>query len=404
MSALRFRHAAFPLRIGSYVIALFIAVAMLAPCAQAQAYSVLHSFTNGSDGAVPVGYLAIDAAGNLYGTTVYGGTNGLGTVFQLKKQGSNWTLNTLYTFAGGDDGAYPRGGVVIGGDGTLYGTTTSGGGSAGGGTVYQLRPRPATPPSTSQPWNETVLFRFTDDNTGLDPVGNLTLDAGGNLYGVTFLGGYGVVWELQKSQNGWTEVVLYTPSGGEANPSGGVTFDRSGNLYTTFSTGGSLGCGTVDQIVRSGSGWSGHIIYNFHRTDGCEPLSQLILDPSGSLVGNTSYAGPNLLGTTFKLTPDGNSWDFELISTVLGSYDRLAGTLSDTLYGTSFYGSSGSYGEVYKLTRSGFGYNFVVIHGFNSADGANPWAGVTLDGHGNLFGTTEGGGSYDAGVIWKITP
>lgn len=404
MSARCFRRAAFSLRTRFRVIASLLTVAILAPCAHTQTYSVLHNFTNGSDGSVPVGYLAIDAAGNLYGTTAYGGTNGLGTVFQLKKQGSSWSLNTLYTFTGGNDGANPRGGVVIGSDGTLYGTTVSGGGSAGGGTVYQLRPRPTTSPSTLQPWNETVLFRFTDDSTGLNPQGNLTLDAAGNLYGVTYLGGYGVVWELQKSQSGWTEVVLYTPSGDEAYPLGGVTFDRSGNLYTTFSAGGSSGCGTVDQIVHSGSGWSGHIIYNFHRTDGCAPWSQLILDPSGSLVGNTSYAGPNLQGTAFRLTPDGNAWDFALISTATGSYDRLTGTLSDTLYGTIFNASSDAYGEVYKFTRSGSGYNFVVLHGFNSTDGANPWAGVTVDNHGNLFGTTEGGGSYDAGVIWEITP
>lgn len=375
------------------------------PFAHAQTYTVLHHFTGGPDGASPQGTLAMDAAGNLYGTTQNGGDQDLGTVFQLKRAGSGWVLNTLHSFAGGDDGANPRGSVLVAPDGNLYGTTYHGGGVANGGTVFQLRPHSTVPIAPLQPWTETVLFRFTTESTGLNPVGSLTLDSLGNLYGVTYYGGYGIVWELQKTASGWTEIVLYAPAyGSGGSPSGGVTFDQHGNLLTTFSVGGSMGYGTIAEITPSGNGWTGGDIYDFHGTDGSDPWSQLILDPSGSLVGNTSSGGRDFLGTTFKLTPDGGGWDFILISSTFGSYDRVSGTLSDTLYATTYYAATNPNGEIYKLTRSGSGWNLTILHDFDGADGANPWAGVTADRSGNFFGTAINGGAYDRGVLWEIAP
>src|SRR3974390_1164117 len=94
---------------------------VLSQSAQTQTFKVLHTFTNGADGAVPYAALTMDQAGNFYGTTTQGGSNGNGTVFMLSKKGSNWIFNPLYMFAGGNDGSQPWAGVIIGQDGSLYG-------------------------------------------------------------------------------------------------------------------------------------------------------------------------------------------------------------------------------------------------------------------------------------------
>lgn len=141
------------------VVVLFIV--FTAQSAQAQTFTVIHYFT-GPDGVMPMTGLTIDAAGNLYGTT-YGDNlcdDRCGTVFKLSRESTRWTLNTLYRFHGGNDGAGPMGRVALAPDETLYGTTTYRGGfgcPGGCGTVFRLRPSPT--PQT--PWKETVLYNFT---------------------------------------------------------------------------------------------------------------------------------------------------------------------------------------------------------------------------------------------------
>src|ERR1035437_170585 len=137
---------------GTFSFVTMIALALIAaPTLRAQTYTVLHRFTGGADGYWPYAGLTIDAEGNLYGTTKYGGYEGIhcdggacGTVFKLTRRGSTWVLNSLYEFKGGDDGKFPVARVVFGADGRLYGTTSRGGGKGdageGYGTVFSLAP------------------------------------------------------------------------------------------------------------------------------------------------------------------------------------------------------------------------------------------------------------------------
>jgi len=147
---------------------------------QAQTYKVIYNFTGGLDGAGPFAGLTMDQAGNFYGTTLFGGATGNGTVFRLSRSGSGWFVIPLYSFQGGTDGAYPYSRVVFGPDGSLYGTTLGGGyycgncANGGCGIVFNLKPPATVPPAALSPWKETVLYRFSGGSDGGAPgTGNL---------------------------------------------------------------------------------------------------------------------------------------------------------------------------------------------------------------------------------------
>src|ERR1035441_332430 len=213
---------------------------------------VLHNFNNnGTDGTNPRAGLIFDAAGNLYGTTENGGTNGVGTVFELTPTaGGGWTETVLYSFcsqANCTDGYQPWAGLIFDAAGNLYGTTVYGGTAdttcSYCGTVFELTP------NGSGGWTETVLHSFGDGTDGFYPSAGLIFDAAGNLYGTTAMGGTydypwdGTVFELTPAAGGgWTEKVLYSFGGGTDGywPEAGLIFDAAGNLYgTTYSGVGS---------------------------------------------------------------------------------------------------------------------------------------------------------------------
>jgi uncharacterized repeat protein (TIGR03803 family) len=197
--------------------------------------SVLHSFT----GAYPAAGVIMDAAGNLYGTTEGGGSAyGYGVVFELTPTDGSWTESVLHTFMYFQgDGAYPFAGVIFDKAGNLYGTTTYGGDlgdvvcRGGCGIVFKLTP-------TSSGWNETVLHRFQDD-PGEYPYAGVIMDAAGNLYGTTSGQdtNYGLVFELTPSSSGWSETMLHKFLGVGSYPRAGVIMDAAGNLYGTASSG-----------------------------------------------------------------------------------------------------------------------------------------------------------------------
>ena len=175
--------------------------------AQAQTYNLLHEFSNSPDGDAPYASVTMDRAGNLYGTTTYGGANGKGLVFKLSHKGDGWILSPLYSFTGGSDDGSPQTPVTIGPDGSLYGTTQ--GRYLGGGTVYKLSPPARACASISCPWTHTVIFNFN----GADGyyANSVIFDQAGNLYGTTESGGsagFGVVYELTPSGSGWTQTIL----------------------------------------------------------------------------------------------------------------------------------------------------------------------------------------------------
>ncbi|MGA2370950.1 MAG: choice-of-anchor tandem repeat GloVer-containing protein [Candidatus Korobacteraceae bacterium] len=387
---------------------------------QAQTFNVIHDFTGGGDGAGPEAGLIMDRAGNLYGTASGGGTGGNGTVFKLAHKGSGWLLNTLYSFAGGNDGAFPTASVTIGPNGSLYGTTANGG--PGNGIVFNVKPSPAACKTALCPWTETVLYGFSGGSDGGVPFSPVVFDQAGNLYGTTYVGGSnnsGTVYKLVPSGGNWTESVLHNFTGGNdgSDPEAGVTFDNAGNLYGTTYYGGSGIYGTVFQLTPSGSAWTENILYNFQGEGpvGCCPSAGVIFDSAGNLYGAASVGGSRVGGSVFEMQPSGGNW----VLTVLYSFQgNGTGPVSDlvmdaagNLYGTLNTDGAYLYGSVFKLTPSSGGWTYTDLHDFTGgSDGAYPFSTVILDANGNLYGTASAGGialscsGPGCGVVWEITP
>jgi len=372
--------------------------------AQAQTYNVLYSFTGGGDGAYPFAPLVLDAAGNLYGTTEYGGSYQYGAVFKLDSSG---TETVLYSFnvSGTGDGELPFAGLVLDVAGNLYGTTQFGG-TFGSGTVFKV----------DSSGNETVLYSFTGGADGANPRAGLVRDARGNLYGTTYRGGSGscvvgcgVVFKLDVRRK---ETVLYTFTGGVdgANPSG-VIQDKAGNLYGTTSNEASTGYGTVFKLNKSGKET---VLHQFTGgVDGAQPYAPLVLDAAGNLYGTTQYGGA-AYGTVFKLNKSGKETvlhQFTGGADGAQPYAPLVLDAAGNLYGTTYFGggaSIGGYGTVFKVNENGAES---VLHSFTrGTDGVYPYAGLLQDAAGNLYGTTEYGGGASIGgasgygTLFKLTP
>ena len=297
--------------------------------------TVLHNFA-GLDGAIPSGGLVLDSQGNLFGTTGEGGVYGYGTVFKLTASG---TETVLYSFTGQTDGAYPWEPLVLDAQGNLYGTTSEGG-IYGYGTVYKM----------SQSGNETVMYNFGSlPNDGSYPIGAMVLDGQGNLYGATFWGGMNGTGTVFKVTPSGEETVLHSFTGERAGgmdgayPDEGLSFDTQGNLYGTTLYGGAYGdgtngYGTVFMVTPSGVE---SLLYNFggYADDGIYPYG-VVVDSQGSLYGTTS-AGGSGGGTVFKLTPDGT--ETAIYSFALGGGNAQAGVVFDSkgnLYGATRLGGN----------------------------------------------------------------
>jgi len=400
------------------------------PCAQAQTFNVIHTFTGGADGYQPTGALTIDRAGNLYGTTTDLG--GPGTVFQLRRANGSWILNTLYTFFNSSGGFMPLGGVVFGPNGTLYGTTYEGGTGSGGGqcsqgcgTVFNLRPPAQACKSALCSWTENAIYSFQGGSDGFDPSSALVFDRAGALYGTTQRGGSaggGIVFQLTFHNGEWTESLLHTFTGvghDGAFPDTGMIFDSAGNLYGTTLGGGLSGFGTLFQLVPTGLSWTTSTVHDFlGGNDGLGPQGPLTFDPTGKFYGTTAGGGLDDSGTAFELTSSGGSWFFSVLYSVPGGIENsgpqgnLAMDAAGNLYGATYNAGTHRSGSVFKLAPNNGGWTYTSLHDFTGgADGGNPLSGVTLDTNGNLYGTTslggmQGGNCYTqgCGVAWEITP
>jgi uncharacterized repeat protein (TIGR03803 family) len=397
------------------------------PAYAASKEQVLHSFRDFPDGALPYAGLMSDPAGNLYGTTSDGGYEfncgygpGCGTVFELTL-GSNgrWTEKVLYRFCGNRsclDGSVPFAGLTRDAAGNLYGTTAAGGAfcTGGCGTVFQLTPH------TGGIWTERVLHSFSGKD-GSSPVGGLTLDAAGNLYGTTYFGG--TVFELSPTADGkWTEKVLHRFNGADGSaPSNVPIFDAAGNLYGTTSLGGTHNYGVVFMLKpRTNGTWTEKVLHNFNGKDGISP-STLIFDAAGNLYG-TTYAGGHatscggVCGTVFELTPKaGGVWTEKVLHSFNNNrkdgIQPWAGLIFDpagNLYGTTAQGgrSACSCGTVFKLIPAANGkWTEKMLHNFEGKDGGSPLSGsLIFDAAGNLYGTTYGGGTQGFGNVFKVAP
>jgi uncharacterized repeat protein (TIGR03803 family) len=326
----------------------------------------------------------------------------------------------LYTFTGGSDGNGVISPLIFDDAGNLYGTTASGGAS-GAGTVFELAP-------SAGGWMETVLYSFLNGGDGANPYGPLVFDKEGNLYGITYGGGasgFGTAFELSpNSGDGWTKTTIYSFAGGRDGnaPFGGLISDSGGNLYGFTLSGGAgscnngLGCGTVFELKRSQSSWKEVVVFRFPGGNGGSLPAGLTLGRSGNLYGVTSQGGNAGVGLVFKLSHSAGQWNESILHAFTGGSDGStpqAGVTLDglgNLYGTTFNGSGGGCdgggcGLVYELKPVGKGkWKELVLHRFtdNAHDGSYPGTTLIFDPKGNLFGTTCCGAAYGDGVVFEL--
>lgn len=353
--------------------------------------TVLLSFAGGADGAYTSAGVLRDAKGNLFGTTGAGGPAGLGVVYRLDCAGIE---TVLYGFMSGQDGFGPSGGVFGDSEGNLYGTTAQGG-VANAGVVYKM-----------DAGGETVLYSFTGGADGQLPYAGVIRDSAGNLYGITSYGGTNNVGAVYVLDTGGNETVLHS-FGGVADgkyPIGGLTRDADGNIYGTTEAGGAAGLGCVYKLDASGHET---ILYSFQGgTDGRYPFSGVIRDQAGNLIGTTAGGGARTSsGVVYKLDAAGNETVLHRFREGGDGRFPLSGLVQDAqgnLYGTTEEGGSAGVGAVYKLDVD---RNETVIYSFTGAgDGRYPSGGVTRDTAGNLYGTAGYGGTWDAGVVFMLNP
>lgn len=274
--------------------------------------TVLYSFAPNGDpnaGYEPTGGLVFDTAGNMYGTTSFGGQDGAGTVFELSPSSSGWTIAVLYTFTGSSDGAAPNGSLFLDSAGNLYGTAEKGGDlnciqKEGCGVVFELS-------HTSSGWVENVLHTF-ERSDGLFPYGGLIADSAGNFYGSASGGGPnqgGTVYELSPSNGSWTFNLLYALTGtpSQGGPIGLLAMDNSGNLYGATNELGSHLYGNVFELSFSNGVWSYQDLHDFAGPDGMWPDDGPTLDASGNLLGTASFGGSDGCddgcGVIWEITP-----------------------------------------------------------------------------------------------------
>jgi len=414
------RRMARTLLLGAFVVATAVS-------AFTATYNVIHRFSGGADGATAYAGLVFDTAGNLYGTAVNGGS-GFGVVFRLKPMPvDGWRETVLYTFTGGSDGANPFSRVTLNAAGNVYGTTEFGGDPACScGVVFKL-----TPTSTG-PWKETVLHAFTDSPDGANPrIGSdLIFDAAGNLYGTTPSGGssfLGTLFRLSPTANGpWNETVLHSFANGGTDPNGPLVFDAAGNLYGTSASGGAFDLGTAFKLSPTmPDSWTETTVYEFG-DQSWAPSGGVIFDGAGNLYGTAmlgpfpDFCGGNGCGVVFQLSPDGKGgWNYTNIYTSHGHRDGAfpaAGLTFDAagnLYGTTTLSGHADDivdvphrdGTVFELSPGAGGWQETILHWFGTPRaGAHPQSTLVRDSAGRIYGTTPEGGGSGQGVVFKIVP
>ncbi|MBV9647917.1 MAG: hypothetical protein JO043_10675 [Candidatus Eremiobacteraeota bacterium] len=395
--------------------------------ARSAQFSLLYSFKGPAAGMFPGSPLLQDKAGNLYGTTSYGGhinpqgcsVNGCGVVYMVDPRG---TETLVHEFSGYPvDGALPGGGLVADAAGNLYGTAEAGGGS-NSGVVYKIDAK----------GNETVLYSFCPNSPHCDdgrmPVSNLTIDAAGDLFGVTAYGGLttgtcgganfgcGVLFKIASSGK---ESVLYafrgSPSDGQ-NPFANLILD-DGKLVGTTLYGGTAsnpcagsvpGCGTLFSVTLKGKERVLHF-FSGGNQDGDFPMGGVIKDNAGNVYGTTQSGGPANSGVVYEIDAASGSerllYAFKGDSMGDGSLPTgwLVRDNEGKLYGTTLQGGAvkrGGYGTVYEVTPSG---TEIVLHTFSAGrrDGAQPLAGLLRSGR-TLYGTTNLGGAQSWGTVFAV--
>ena len=397
----------------------------------------VHSY-NFQDGSYVYAGLLQGRDGSLYGTAFVGGSTDGGTAFKLNKDGSAFAV--LHNFDnGGADGINLSAGVIIGKDGVLYGRTS--GGSAGAGTVFKVNKDGSgyavlrnlqtgdygNRDGGLVQGNDGVLygtkqlyaFRVNTDGGGFSVLANLSYSEAspvqgtdGALYGTTFFGGtesFGTVFKLNRDGSGFTVLHNFGGSDGQ-NPRSSLIVGSDGALYGTTTFGGTskahdyYGYGTVFRMNGDGSLYT--VLHNFNSQDGYQPVAGLLQATDGALYGTTSGGGAGGGGVAFRVNKDGSGYAVlhAFNYTRAEGYGPTACVIEGSdgsLYGTTGGGGTAGYGVVFRLSKDGNCYT--VLHSFTASEGHNPYAGVTQDSDGVLYGTTYSGGDLTQGTVYSLT-
>lgn len=400
--------------------ALVCVLGFVYPAFAAQAgFKVLYAFT-GDHGCQPIAGVVLDKAGNLYGTTDGGICNNVtsnGTVYKLSPDGAE---TELYAFPGGNGGAEPNG-LLLDKSDSLWGTAGADGAS-GCGVIFKV----------TSSGRESVVHTFqggADDGCGPFLGSGMVVAPNGKYFGTTSSSGkhgdYGTIFELTAITHRRYSL-FYSFKGGRDGfiPESGLTADVQGNLYGTTAYGGRMnlctvggfgGCGTIFRLAPDGTKT---VLYAFKGPpyDGFIPAAALAMDGSGNLYGTTEEGGRSgcggyeTCGVVFKLAPDGTETVLHIFTDKHGDGGNPVAALTldsaGNLYGTTEYGGSKGCGTgcgtIFEIAPDG---TETILHKFNSAtDGANPQAGLTPDGNGHYYGTASGYGKYGYGTVFEFTP
>jgi uncharacterized repeat protein (TIGR03803 family) len=375
----------------------------LAPCAQAQTFTTLGAFT-GLNGEVPFfGPMVQDTNGNYYGSTVGGGKNGFGAIFQLTSAGKLTNLYSFCALPSCTDGSNPLVAPILGSDGNFYGTTIDGGNSNDAGTVYKMTIGGIL----------TTLYSFCPTLPCSDGIGPMGLIEGsnGNFYGVAQYGGAfgdGSFFELTSlGQFKALHSFCAQPGcGSGASPQASPMQASNGNFYGTASRGGSHSGGVVYEITPAGTYKA---LYNFCSqtscADGSSPQSTLAQDANGNLYGTTVYGGAYGDGVVFEITPADQYivlHSFNAADGTDGGYPQSAPTVANdgNLYGTTTNGISN--GNIYQITPEGI---YTSLYTFCNPTRCNAYYatyGLLQGTDGILYGATAYGGSHSSGIAYSF--
>lgn len=324
------------------------------------------------------------------------------------------TFTVLHNFTGGAGGANPEAGVTVGPSGVLYGTTAHAGTHGNYGIVFKLS-------QVNSSWVLSPLYEFSGGFDGGLPYGGVVIGPNGALYGTTETRGVsdkGIVFELRPPATVceavlcyWNQAVLHAFAGYPVDGAGpqleNLVFDQAGNIYGTTEEGGLYGDGVVFELSPLGGGYTESILHSFgNGGDGLYPYSGVVFDTAGNLYGTTYAGGTGVAGTVYQLMPSGGGW----VENVLFNFDGANGASpfgnliidgSGNLYGTTYGGGQNGGGVVYKLAPSDGEWTYSALYTFSEY--CDSWSGLAIDTAGNFFGACFAGGAFQKGWIFELT-
>jgi len=384
------------------VVATVALCTVAATSATAATEKVLYSFEAGAD---LIGRLDQDSKGVLYGAAQ--GLDGYGAIFRLRQKNGVWHYTTLFDF-NNTDGAYPYAGPLMDrSTGVLYGTTVDGGDS-GNGTVFSVAP-------AVRRWSENVLHGFSGSDGAYPYAGLLRDKATGNLYGTTSRGGRygcGTAFELIESNGKWTFSTIYSFRGGSDACSPVLQLKPGAKPGTLIGGAGSGGYGQLFQLKEAHGVWSDSIVYSFTGGDGRFP-TDLDATSEGTIYGVTQAGGQYGYGVVFKLAPTLKKYGYSVIYNFRGGSDGANGIginvdgATGNLYGTTDLGGTAGGGTLFGLVPNGNTWTETVLHSFTGGanDGDVPASRPILDRTtGALYGTTQYGGANGGGTVYMVQP